>query len=183
MINPKGYTNGGSFKQGHVPWNKGKNHLGKGETHPSWKGGKGIMVCKNCLGNFLGYKSQKRVFCSYECRDIHHSKTLRGENHPNWVVDRTQLAEKKNGNEYRNSPKSREWGRNVKCRDGWKCKISNNDCSGRLEAHHILSWKEHPKLRYSLNNGITLCHFHHPRVREEEKRLSPYFQDLVSASK
>ena len=33
------------------------------------------------------------------------------------------------------------------------------------------------------NNGITLCFAHHPRKRAEEKRLSPYFMELVSVSK
>ena len=68
-------------------------------------------------------------------------------------------------------------------RDNWKCKINNSDCKGRLEVHHILGFTKFPELRYDINNGITLCHFHHPRVREEEKRLSPYFMELVSVSK
>ena len=35
----------------------------------------------------------------------------------------------------------------------------------------------------AINNGITLCHAHHPRVRAEEKRLISKFQKLVSVSK
>lgn len=73
----------------------------------------------------------------------------------------------------------KDWMLAVKNRDGWKCKMSNVDCSGRLEAHHILSYSEHAKLRYEINNGITLCVFHHPRKRSEEARLSPYFQSLL----
>lgn len=67
--------------------------------------------------------------------------------------------------------------------DNWKCRIINNDCKGRLEAHHILNWKDYSELRYDINNGITLCHAHHPRGRANEKRLSPYFMELVSVSK
>lgn len=78
--------------------------------------------------------------------------------------------------------KYRSWMFAVKKRDGWKCKISNNDCDGKLEAHHILRWSEYPELRYDINNGITLCHSHHPRRREEEKRLIPTFLELVSVS-
>ena len=102
-----------------------------------------------------------------------------GELNWRWISDRSQLAK---ANEHRNDTSHHEWSKNVKDRDGWKCKIANSDCEGRMESHHILSYKEHPELRYKLNNGITLCHFHHPRVRKEEKRLSPYFQELVSAS-
>lgn len=75
-----------------------------------------------------------------------------------------------------------DWRKFVFTRDGFKCKISNRDCAGQLEAHHILPWRDFVELRYEINNGITLCHAHHPRKRAEEKRLSPYFQGLVSVS-
>lgn len=61
-----------------------------------------------------------------------------------------------------------------------KSRIYNIDCSGQIEAHHILGWKSYPELRYETNNGITLCHAHHPRKREDEAKLSPYFQKLVA---
>lgn len=77
----------------------------------------------------------------------------------------------------------REWMLQVKKRDSWKCKIANEGCKGRLEAHHILNWVDFPGLRYEVNNGITLCHAHHPRGRAQEKRLQAEFQLLVSASK
>ena len=47
----------------------------------------------------------------------------------------------------------------------------------------ILGWTDYPELRYEVNNGITLCHFHHPREWKEEKRLISEFQKLVSVSK
>lgn len=72
---------------------------------------------------------------------------------------------------------------NVYSRDGFKCRIDNESCGGRIEAHHILGWKDYPDLRYESKNGITLCHAHHPRKRAEEKRLAPVFQELVSVSK
>ena len=98
-----------------------------------------------------------------------------GESHYKWKVDRTQLARKQE----RNDGAYKEWRRQVWVRDGYKCKISNLDCAGRIEAHHILGWTKYPELRYVINNGITLCHFHHPRKKEDEKSLSPYFQRLV----
>lgn len=61
----------------------------------------------------------------------------------------------------------------------WKCKINNKDCEGQLEAHHILPWRDHPELRYETNNGITLCHRHHPRKRKEEISFSTFFQELI----
>ena len=61
--------------------------------------------------------------------------------------------------------------KNIKIIAGWN--------KGKLEAHHILSWSKFPELRYEVNNGITLCHFHHPRKRNDEMTLSPFFQSLV----
>ena len=60
--------------------------------------------------------------------------------------------------------------------------MQNIDCNGRIEAHHILPWRNFVELRYDVNNGITLCLAHHPRARAEEKRLIPTFQELVSVS-
>jgi hypothetical protein len=71
----------------------------------------------------------------------------------------------------------------VKNRDNWKCKINNKECKGRLEAHHILNWIDYPDLRYDINNGITLCQFHHPRGRIKEKLMISEFQNLLLVSK
>lgn len=103
-----------------------------------------------------------------------------GEKSYQWIKDRTQL---KDDSKERGGQLHREWSKSVKDRDGWICRIQNKDCSGRMESHHILSWKDHPELRYKINNGITLCHFHHPRKREDEINLSPYFQKMVAEFK
>lgn len=97
------------------------------------------------------------------------------ENHPSWLSDRSlvKLQEPRSGAAYT------EWKMAIYARDNSTCRIANNDCSGSIEAHHILGWKDHPELRYDANNGITLCVFHHPRKRVEEEQLSSYFQYLV----
>jgi hypothetical protein len=105
---------------------------------------------------------------------------MSGENHPRWIKDRSLI---KIGDRSMNDPLQKQWSLSVKKRDGWKCQIADSNCKGRMESHHILSWKDFPELRYEVNNGITLCHAHHPRVKSEEKRLSPYFMELVSVSK
>lgn len=71
----------------------------------------------------------------------------------------------------------------IKAQKTVNCRIADNKCNGRLEAHHILNWKQYPELRYELNNGITLCQSHHPRGRENENKLSPYLQHLVAEMK
>ena len=101
------------------------------------------------------------------------------QKHPNYIEDRSLLKK----DNRRNDSAYADWRMNVWRRDNFKCRIDDINCIGRIEAHHILSWRDYPELRYKINNGITLCHFHHPRARKEEKRLSPYFMELVSVSK
>lgn len=104
-----------------------------------------------------------------------------GINHPKWISDRTKLL-KYNGSEERRSPAYKNWRINIFKRDKFICSLKSSECNGKIEAHHILSWRNYPELRFIINNGITLCHFHHPRKREEEKRMIPIFQELLSVS-
>lgn len=92
------------------------------------------------------------------------------------IKDRSLL---KTGREKAYDTKYKYWMIEVKKRDKWKCKISNQSCKGRKESHHILSWRDYPNERYNINNGITLCQFHHPLRRIDEKKLIPFFQALV----
>jgi hypothetical protein len=108
-----------------------------------------------------------------------HKRVLgkRGEGTPRWIADRSKL---KTSRAHAYDTQYKYWMMTVKRRDGWKCRIADDNCKGRLEAHHILGWKSYPELRYQPNNGITLCHHHHPRTRKGEMELSPYFQKLVA---
>jgi hypothetical protein len=100
----------------------------------------------------------------------------KGKRPHNYIEDRSKL--KKSEKKHLDG-RYKDWMLSVKKIDNWKCKISNNDCKGRLEAHHILNWMDFPKLRYDVNNGITLCKYHHPRKRMDEKRLVDYFKSLI----
>lgn len=100
---------------------------------------------------------------------------------PVWIENRDEVVIIPN-QERRSNPYL-FWRKSVCNRDNWKCRIENKDCNGKLEVHHILGFKAHPELRYDINNGITLCHFHHPRKRSEEANLSPFFQKLVAELK
>ena len=106
---------------------------------------------------------------------------FRGEGNPTWRTDRHLMVGHMPGDKHKDSTLHAAWSKEVRSRDEFKCRIANEDCGGRIESHHILSWKEYPELRFIINNGITLCHAHHPRGRAEEKRLVPDFQALVAA--
>lgn len=157
----------GRFEKGHVPWIKGK----KGFV--PWNKG-------------LTRATDSRITAFWEGKKRSNfpktgpKPSMQGSKHYRWIKDRSQV---KQYWKERNNPEYKQWRQKVWLRDNFKCKIANPDCKGRIEAHHILGWRDYPELRYQVNNGITLCHAHHPRKRAEEKRLSPYFQSLVSASK
>ena len=79
-------------------------------------------------------------------------KNNRGENHGNWNPNLTD-EERENG---RNFPENREWIKAIFEIDGHTCQ----KClvrGGELVAHHIFPWALFPKLRFEVENGITLC--------------------------
>ena len=77
--------------------------------------------------------------------------------------------------------KYKNWMNEVKNRDNRTCVMNNKDCHGRLEAYHILPWSEFPELRYNINNGISLCQYHHPRKPKDVTKLAPVFTGMVLA--
>ena len=189
------------FKKGMIPWNKGKigvqisTRKGKKLSPHSEETRKKMSLARigqKCsietrlkIGVANTGKKRSLEFCeamslfktgAISPKKGRPSPETSGEKNWRWISDRSLL---KDDHKDRGGQLHREWSKSVKNRDGWKCKISNGDCSGRLEAHHILGWKSYPELRYQITNGITLCHFHHPRKRDGELKLSPYFQDLV----
>lgn len=102
-----------------------------------------------------------------------------GHLHPRWIVDRTKLARRN----MQRSCADLTWSNQVRRRDKWKCALSSCECMGKVEAHHIRSWKDNPDLRYDVDNGITLCHFHHPRKPLKATELAPTFESIVESQK
>ena len=74
-----------------------------------------------------------------------------GEKHPNWkggVSKKNTLL--RQTTDYRNWRKSIFDKNNYTCQ---RCKVRG----GKLNAHHIVNFSDNEKLRYSIENGITLC--------------------------
>lgn len=140
------------FKKGEPSPRKGKK-----SSKPAWNKGKKMLSPSKRKGRKFPEQS--------------------GANRYNWIADRTKVIGRHNRNFH--DPEYKQWRKRVWERDNYKCKITDSDCNGRIEAHHILRWKDFPKLRYEVNNGITLCHFHHPRKRTEEDRLIPTFLTAI----
>ncbi len=169
----------------------------------NWKGGK-KRICTECNIAEISYYAIRCRKCndSFSCGRNnpfwgrkHTKETLvkisqnnkmkgrSGELHHNWIKDRSLLQRYNDDSKNRRSYMYAAWRKEVLLRDNSTCKIANPDCNGRIEVHHILGWKDYPELRYKINNGITLCHAHHPKKRAEEKRLVSVFTELLSVSK
>lgn len=108
------------------------------------------------------------------------SEAHRGPKAWNWIPDRTRLRRLGDDRNHRRSAAYVTWRKDVWKRDNFRCRVTDQNCNGRIEAHHILSWRDYPELRYQVNNGITLCHRHHPHTRVAERELQPVFQRLVA---
>lgn len=82
------------------------------------------------------------------------------ENHfNNLVIERYYPLHRKTG---RNSKSYRHWRKRILDRDNNTC--MECDSISNLCAHHIKSWLKHPKERYLLRNGITLCFICHKKT-------------------
>ena len=102
-----------------------------------------------------------------------------GKNHYRYISDRSIYLKNREHDPEKLKLEYRNWRLEVYKRDNYKCRINNCDCAGRIIAHYILGFTKFPELRYNINNGITLCLFHHPLKRIEEQRLIPFFQQMV----
>ena len=118
--------------------------------------GKIYLICKCCDKKYQTHRSQKKwrgsSFCSRKCR----IKFYVGKKHPLWKGG-PKARKVRDASSYRYV----RWRNKVFKRDDWTCQA----CEARsakgnpveLRSHHIKAWKDYPKLRFIIKNGITLC--------------------------
>jgi len=127
------------FQKGHTPWIKGKHHTeeAKGKVREARRG-----KVSNSKGKKWSLESRER---------------RRGEGNPNWRGGRN----KKRRSYHSTDRNYIEWRKKIFEYDNYTCWVceerSGNGYRFEIMAHHLYSWVEYPKLRYSVRNGITLC--------------------------
>lgn len=125
--------------KGQMAWNKGKSGYKNKPASDETK--RNISI-----GNKGKKKTEKHKLSLRGPRP-----NTRGEKNPNW-----------NGGNSRGyktgyySVEYKEWRLGVFERDGFRCQ-GCGAVGGYLTAHHIKSFAHYPKLRFVLDNGITLC--------------------------
>lgn len=111
--------------------------------------------CKYCSRGCFQQGKQNR---SKKPHITAYRKTTVGDKSPTWKGGITPENIK-----IRQSEKYKKWRTNVFTRDNYTCQ----DCKNTgiyLHAHHVKSFSEFKKLRFDINNGVTLCEKCHKKL-------------------
>jgi len=73
----------------------------------------------------------------------------------------------------------KDWRKKVFERDNYTCQKCGDNRGGNLEAHHIKPRHLYPKLKYNLENGITLCRFCHRGICGKENIFELELEKLL----
>lgn len=136
------------FKPKHITYGDIKYPPRDGENNGKWTGGKN--KCKDCEKQLTSYKALR-------CRKCQ-SLFNRGENNPCWKPPEQRIGGE--AMQARNSIEYDEWRFSVYKRDRNLCEI----CGERKDpmvAHHLDGFNLFPEKRFDVDNGVTLCDFHH----------------------
>jgi 5-methylcytosine-specific restriction endonuclease McrA len=76
-------------------------------------------------------------------------------------------------------PIYKNWKKQVKERDLFRCRWPGCLSHKRLEVHHIKKWSSHPEQRYHLSNGITLCNRCHKMIQNKEEHYEEFFMKIL----
>lgn len=129
----------GMLRWGCIPWNKDKKiQTNTGKTHFK----KGIAPWN---------------------KGVPYLK-IKGKKHWNWKGGVSPKNDK-----IRKSIEYKEWRNAVYRRDNWTCQICKEKLTNRnIIAHHIKSFSKYIKLRFNIDNGITVCRKCHCSIHKKD---------------
>ena len=135
-----------------------------------------IKFCLHCKNQLILNNTRdimRKKYCSYSCRQKYRynkgefiwmkemqfkastpesnlKKSLgKGENHPNWIKDRTKLKQKRSNTE------EKEFFKEIFKDRNYTCELTGN-YGGQLSIHHIKPVWKNPELIYDKNNVICI---------------------------
>ena len=154
-----------------------KTHPNIGQLNVGRKKRKNV-TCKVCGKVFEVIPSSRQKYCSHKCFRKTISNNLKGKPKSPEHIKKVNKAIKKYWDKrgrkkvkrsYHNvNKKYTIWRTSVFERDNYTCQVCNLK-GGKLQAHHIKSWIKYPKLRYEINNGITVCVSCHKQYHKNRK--------------
>lgn len=115
-------------------------------------------ICPVCGKSFEARTSDNK-YCSQECYLKYLHSYYKGEKHWNWQGGISKENDRHDSQEYK------EWRKKVYEKDNYCCVKCGS--KNKLNAHHILSWKYYPELRYNVANGNTLCEKCHIEIHKK----------------
>lgn len=77
-------------------------------------------------------------------------------------------------------PLYKKWRKDVYSRDKFTCQWPSCNTKKKLNAHHIKTWSEYPSLRFCVDNGITLCSYHHKMIKGLENIYEAVFIKILA---
>lgn len=80
-------------------------------------------------------------------------------------------------------PIYKKWRRDVLKRDNRTCQMPSCGSKKCLNAHHIHKWASSPLLRYTIDNGITLCRECHKKINTKEEYYAAMFGEIIRRKK
>jgi hypothetical protein len=80
-------------------------------------------------------------------------------------------------------PLYKEWRQKVYKRDHHRCQWPGCTLKKKLNAHHIKTWANYPSLRFAIENGITLCYYHHKMIKGLEHIYEAVFFKILANKK
>lgn len=118
------------------------------------------FICNNHIEKGVQYRSLDQILHSDTCCKYAGFELRTGENNNKWKGGITTENEKiRKSDEYKN------WRTSVFERDNFTCQCCNDNSGRNLQAHHIENFTNNEDLRFSINNGITLCeNCHNPSI-------------------
>ena len=168
----KGCVNSGGFKKGHKGFHtiETREHLRKimtGRSCPWLKGKKLSEETKEKMrlahlgskNHFFGKNHKEESKAGMSKNKI--GKKI-GEQNSAWKGGITPIYQK-----IRYSHEMDVWRNLVFKRDNFTCIICKDSKGGNLEAHHIKPFSTYEKLRFDINNGMTLCHICHINIHKK----------------
>jgi hypothetical protein len=148
-------SNQTSFKDGHIPWNKGLKGWNSGKKNPFYgkKHSQTVIdaIIKSNTGRKMSEEHKQKII-----------ESVSGENNNNWKGGITPYSRK-----IRASCEWKKWREKVFTRDDYTCKqcgIYSDKEYGKIEIHphHRIPVRKLIKTKfekyiYNIKNGITLC--------------------------